>query len=189
MTIRPIIAREEFDELAERITNIEQALLFTQNILNQLVTEWLDDDIQEDLTEAPERPQQAVEDTATTGLTDSAEAEGFDAPPTEAELAAVRRARAVEEHERAKRAASAQPVVIDGQAMPQQPVEVDPTSPEQMNETAGPVGSSDPLANLNSLEAVGEEGNPVSGLEAREWKGEGTHIQRRYDDRGNPLDG
>jgi hypothetical protein len=109
-----------------------------------------------------------------------------------AEREAFARFRAAEAHEAAKRAASQQPLIIDGQPVQQLPVNDEPTlTPEQIaekaNSTVQEYAPSDPMEVANSVQGVPEEGVLVDP--GREWQGPDTNIQRRYDDRGNPLDG
>lgn len=173
--IRPAVPREDFDELTERVGNLEQAFVSVLGDLFERVQ-----GLEEDLYQGDERelgepnPQAEVEVEAPQELT-----------------AEQRRAFAVADHEAQKRAASAQPIIIDGQAFyPQELVDEGPPSPEQIAEQANSTADGyvpvDPTEAANSIQGVPEEGITLEGTRPR--TGPEAHIQRRYDDRGNPLD-
>jgi len=183
---------EVINELAERVASLEQALILTQSVVVE-VTERLDDI--EEAFAFEEQPKQegepggGIEYDPERGYPVVAGEKRSDQFLSEADAALLARAKAAEAHEAAKRAASNQPLVIDGQTIQQQPLSEEPTlTPEQIaekaNSTAQEYVPTDPLEAANSGQPV-----PDEGIFVDQGREPGTDIQRHYDDRGNPLNG
>lgn len=173
---------EIITELVERIENLEQALILTQSVVVE-ATERLDD-----IEEAFEFEEQPEEEPSELAQQRDPEPERQELPQaSREELGVLARIQAAEAHEAAKRAASQQPLVIDGQTVQQQPVSDEPTlTPEQIaekaNSTVQEYMPTDPIEAANSAPV------PDEGIFVDQGRAPGTDIQRHYDDRGNPLD-